>query len=156
VDSFPTAAFEAAAGAAPFNVIIFNNGLHALQWSPDKVTDGQIEAVLRNMVHAFRKGAPKAKLVWAATTPQTAKGHPVTGLGELNPIVVRINTLAGKVMKEEDVDCVDLYALLKEHLDLAAGDQYHWTGDAYQLIAEALRKKCDAVLPLRRVLARPR
>jgi hypothetical protein len=146
VGSFPTKAFEAAAGVAPFDVIIFNNGLHSLHWSPDKVADAQIEAVLRNMVQAFRKGAPKARLVWAATTPHTAKGRPVAGMGDLNPIVIRINTLADKVMKEEGVDCVDLYALLKDRLDLAAGDQYHWTGDAYRLIAEALQKKCDAIL----------
>ena len=146
VGGFPSAAFEAAAGVAPFDVIVFNNGLHSLHWAPDKVTDAQIEDVLRNMVHAFRKGAPKAKLVWAATTPQTAKGRPVTGMGELNPIVVRINTLAEKVMKDEGVDSVDLYALLKDRLSLAAGDQYHWSGDAYQLIAEALQKKCAEIL----------
>ena len=147
VGSFPANAFEVAAGVAPFDIIIFNNGLHSLQWSPDKVTDAQIETVLRNMIHAFRKGAPKARLIWAATTPQTAKGRPVTGMGDLNPIVIRINTLAEKVMKDEGVDIVDLYTLLKDRLSLAAGDQYHWTGDAYQLIAEALQKKCDALLP---------
>ncbi|MCY2992370.1 MAG: SGNH/GDSL hydrolase family protein [Planctomycetota bacterium] len=146
VDSFPSAAFEAAAGVAPFDVIVFNNGLHSLHWSPDKATDAQIEAVLHNMIHAFRKGAPKAKLVWAATTPQTTKGRPVTSMGELNPIVIRINTLADKVMKEEGVDSVDLYALLKDRLELAAGDQYHWSGEAYQRIAEELQKKCDAIL----------
>ena len=153
VGSFPTGAFKAAAVSQPFNVIIFNNGLHSLHWSPDKVTDTQIEAVLRNMVHAFRKGAPKAKLIWAATTPHTAKGRPVTAVGDLNPIVIRINTLAEKVMKEEGVDWLDLYALLKNRLNLAAGDQYHWSGDAYQLIAEALRK-CDAILPHRCVSPR--
>ena len=147
VGSFPTNAFAAAAGVAPFDVIIFNNGLHSLHWSPDKVTDAEIETVLHNMVHAFRKGAPKAKLIWAATTPQTAKGKPVTSFGDLNPIVIRINTLAEKIMKEERVDIVDLYALLKDRLNLAAGDQYHWSGDAYQLIAEALQAKCDALLP---------
>lgn len=147
VDSFPAAAFEAAAGVAPFDVIVFNNGLHSLSWSPEKATDAQIEGVVRNMIRAFRKGAPKARLVWAATTPHTAKGRPVTGMGELNPIVVRINTLAEKVIKEENVACVDLYALLKDRLNLAAGDQYHWSGEAYQLIAEALQKKCDALLP---------
>jgi lysophospholipase L1-like esterase len=146
VGSFQTNAFTAAASVAPFDVIIFNNGLHSLHWSPDKVTDAQIEAVARNMVHAFRKGAPKARLIWAATTPHTAKGKPVTSLGDLNPIVIRINTLAEKVMKAEGVDIVDLYALLKDRLNLAAGDQYHWSGDAYQLIAEALQKKCDAIL----------
>jgi hypothetical protein len=146
VDSFPTAAFEAAAGVAPFDVIVFNNGLHSLSWSPEKVTDAQIEAVVRNMIRAFRSGAPKAKLVWAATTPHTAKGRPVTGMGDLNPVVLRINALAEKVIKEEGVESVDLYDLLKDRLDLAAGDQYHWSGDAYQLIAEALQKKCDALL----------
>ena len=143
---FPTNAFVAAAGVAPFDVIIFNNGLHSLSWLPGKVTDAQIEDVLRNIVRAFRKGAPKAKLIWAATTPHTAKGKPVTSFGDLNPIVIRINTLAEKIMKEEGVDSVDLYALLKDRLNLAAGDQYHWTGDAYQLIAGALQAKCDAIL----------
>ncbi len=147
VGGFQTNAFVAAAGVAPFDVIIFNNGLHSLSWTPDKVTDAQIEAVLRNMVRAFRQGAPKAKLIWAATTPHTAKGKPVTDLGEKNPVVIRINTLAEKIMKEENVEMVDLYALLKEHLNLAAGDQYHWTGDAYQIIAKALAEKCDALLP---------
>ncbi|HNX34703.1 MAG TPA: SGNH/GDSL hydrolase family protein [Kiritimatiellia bacterium] len=146
VDHFPSAAFEAAAGVAPFDVIVFNNGLHSLHWSPEKVTDAQIEDVLRNMVRAFRKGAPKARLIWAATTPHTAKGRPVAGVGELNLVVLRINTLAEKVMKDEGVESVDLYALLKGRLDLAAGDQYHWSGDAYQLIAAALQKKCDEVL----------
>jgi lysophospholipase L1-like esterase len=147
VGGFQTNAFVAAAGVAPFDVIIFNNGLHSLSWTPDKVTDAQIEAVLRNMVRAFRQGAPKAKLIWAATTPHTAKGKPVTGLGEKNPIVIRINTLAENIIKEENVELVDLYALLKDHLNLAAGDQYHWTGDAYQMIAKALAEKCDALLP---------
>ena len=147
VDHFPTASFEAAAGVAPFDVIVFNNGLHSLHWSPEKATDAQIETVVRNMIQSFRKGAPKASLVWASTTPHTSKGRPVTGMGELNPVVLRINTLAEKVMKAEGVDVVDLYALLKDRLELAAGDQYHWSGDAYQLIAEALKTKCDAILP---------
>ncbi len=149
VDSFPGAAFEAAAAVAPFDVILFNNGLHSLHWTPEKVADAQIEAVVRSMVRAFRKGAPKARLVWLATTPHTAKGRPVTGLGELDPVVVRINTLSEKVAREEGVESVDLYALLKDRLDLAAGDSYHWSGEAYQLIAEALQKKCDALLPPR-------
>lgn len=147
VGHFPSAAFEAAAGVAPFDVIIFNNGLHSLRWTPEKVTDGQIEEVMRNMIRAFRKGAPKARLVWAATTPHTAKGRPVSAVGELDPVVVRINTLAEKVMREEGVDSVDLYSLLKDRLDLASGDQYHWSREAYQMIAEALQKKCDAILP---------
>lgn len=147
VDHFPEAAFVAAAGAAPFDVILFNNGLHSLSWTPEKATDAQVQDVVRNMIRAFRKGAPKARLIWASTTPHTAKGRPVAGLGELNPVVVRINTLAAQVLRDEGVESVDLYALLKDRLDLAAGDQYHWSGEAYQLIAEALQRACAARLP---------
>jgi hypothetical protein len=146
VDHFPSAAFEAAASVAPFDIIIFNNGLHSLHWAPDKVTDAQIAHVARSMIRAFRKGAPHARLIWATTTPHTAKGRPVNGFGELNPIVCRINALTDAVAKEEGIERIDLYALLKDRLDLAAGDQYHWSAEAYRMIAEALRERCAALL----------
>lgn len=137
-------AFNDVATLAKYDMIVFNNGLHSLHWTPEKVTDAQIEKVTRAIVHAFRKGAPQAKLVWLSTTPHTAKKGPdgkVSALGEKNPIVLRINRIAAKVMKEEKVDMIDGYALLADHLDLAAGDQYHWKGGAYSILAEAVADK---------------
>lgn len=129
----------------PFDMVVFNNGLHSLHWTPDKVTDQQIIDVTRGIVQAFRKASPKAKLVWLSTTPHTArrqsKDEIISRTGDKNPIVIRINTLAEKVMKEEGVDIIDGYGLLIGHLDLAAGDEYHWKGPAYEILAKAIADK---------------
>lgn len=130
---------------APFDVIVFNNGLHSLSWTPEKVTDQQIVDVIRGMVQAFRKGSPKAKLVWLSTTPHTArrqsKTEVISKTGNKNAIVIRINALAGKVLKEEGVDTIDGYGLLIDKLALAAGDEYHWQGPAYEILAKAIADK---------------
>ena len=140
-------AFNDVATLAKYDMIVFNNGLHSLHWTPDKATDAQIEGVTRAIVRAFKKGAPQAKLVWLSTTPHTAKRGPdgkVSGVGEKNAIVQRINTIAAKVMKEENVDVIDGYGLLIGHLDLASGDQYHWRGPAYEILAKAIAEKFRA------------
>ena len=137
-------AFNDVATLAKYDMIVFNNGLHSLHWTPDKATDAQIEGVTRAIVRAFKTGAPQAKLVWLSTTPHTAKrgaDGKVSGVGEKNAIVQRINTIAAKVMKEENVDVIDGYGLLIGHLDLASGDQYHWRGPAYEILARAIAEK---------------
>lgn len=137
-------AFNDVATLAKYDMIVFNNGLHSLHWTPEKAADGQIEGVMRAIVRAFRKGAPQAKLVWLSTTPHTAKkgaGGKVVSLGELDSIVRRINGIAAKVMKEEGVDVIDGYGLLAGRLDLASGDQYHWDGAAYEILAKAIYEK---------------
>lgn len=134
-------AFLDVAKLARYDMIVFNNGLHALHWTPEKVSDAQIADVTRAMVRAFRKGAPQAKLVWLSTTPHTARKGPdgkVAGLGELNDIVLRINRIAEAVMKEEKVDIIDGYGLLADRLEWASGDQYHWKAPAYDTLAAAV------------------
>ena len=141
-------AFNDVATLAKYDMIVFNNGLHSVHWTPEKATDDQIEGVTRAIVHAFKKGAPQARLVWLSTTPHTARkgvDGKVSATGDLNPIVQRINRIAAKVMKEEDVDVIDGYGLLVGHLDLASGDQYHWKAPAYELLAKAIVEKFRAV-----------
>jgi hypothetical protein len=139
-----------AASVADFDLIFFNNGLHSLSWTPDKVTDQQIIDTTRAIVRGFKTGAPKARLFWIATTPHTARrtepGKPVTAFGDKNAIVLRINRLAEQVMKEEGIEVIDVYAPLAARLDLAAGDEYHWTSPAYKIIADAIVAKTNAAL----------
>ena len=125
------------ASQAKFDYIVFNNGLHSLHWTEDKVTDAQIEDITRGMVNALRKGCPGARLIWLSTTPHTERS-PGSGLGDRNPIVLRINRIAEKVMKDEKIDIIDGYGLLKEHLDWTRGDGYHWNDNGYKLIAETI------------------
>ena len=137
--------FKAAAAAGPYDIVVINNGLHSLQWTPDKVSDEAITTTTRNIVRSFKAGAPQARMVWLQTTPQTAKrpgpGQKVNALGELNESVLRLNRIASTVMKEEGVEIIDLYDILKDKLDLAAGDQYHWSAEGTALIVKQVENK---------------
>jgi hypothetical protein len=143
IKGFNHKAFKAASSINEFDYIVFNNGLHSLHWTEDKVSDSEIKEITRAILNGFRSGAPKAKIFWLATTPHTAsrneKGK-VESTGERNPIVQRINRLAAEVMAEEKIPVIDAYTLLVNRLDLASGDGYHWRGDAYQMMAEEIFK----------------
>lgn len=137
-------AFAEVAKLAKYNMIVFNNGLHSLHWTEDKVSDEMIKDNYRAMVKVFRENAPQAKLVYLMTTPHTARkdaSGKVSGFGDLNNVVQRLNRLAKEVMTEEKVDILDGYAMLKDKLELAAGDGYHWQGPAYEILANAIAAK---------------
>ena len=144
---------EQGAAAADFQCIFFNNGLHSLSWTPEKATDQQIADTTRAIVRGFKTGAPRARLFWIATTPHTARrsepGKPVDSLGDKNPVVLRINRIAEGVMKEEGVEVIDMYTPLAAKLELAAGDEYHWSGPAYKMISDAIVDRTQAVMRLK-------
>jgi len=145
-----TRAYTEAAATKQYAMIFFNNGLHSLHWNEETTTDEQIYNRTRDIVRSFRAGSPNAKLYWLTTTPQTAKapapGKPVEAFGDLNPIVLRINRIAEQVMKDENVEIIDVYTPLAEHLDWAAGDCYHWKGPAYEVIADKVAEKAQELL----------
>ena len=141
------------ASIADFKLVFFNNGLHSLSWTPEKATDQQIADTTRALVRGFKTGAPQAKLFWIATTPHTARrsdpSKPVDTLGEKNPIVLRINRIAEGVMKEEGVGIIDMYTPFAAKLELAAGDEYHWSSPAYKMISDAIVARTTEVLHLK-------
>lgn len=136
-----------ASGVERFDFVVFNNGLHSLHWKEGAISDARVEACYRGLIQAFRKGAPKAKLVYLTTTPllkQMPAGEKPDGFNPGNAVVQRLNRLATKVMQEEGVEVLDLYTIMSEHLDYANGgnDIYHWTKDkGYPLIAESISYK---------------
>ena len=117
-----------------YDVILFNDiGLHA--WTPGRIPEGQYEPLMRAHVANLRKFAPKAKLIFASTTPMTTKTKPVALDPEFNPLIVERNQVAAKIMQENQVPIADYYGILVAKLDLAAGDRFHWTKPAYELLA---------------------
>ncbi len=152
IDPKVDAVIQQGASVADFQCVFFNNGLHSLSWTPDKATDEQIADTTRAIVRGFRNGAPRAKLFWISTTPHTARrtdpSKPVDTLGEKNPIVLRINRIAEQVMKEEKIEVIDAYTPLAARLDLAAGDEYHWSSPAYKIMSDAICGKTRSVLNL--------
>ena len=153
IDPKVDALIKQGASIADFNLIFFNNGLHSLSWTPEKATDQQIIDTQRAIVRGFKAGAPQAKLFWIATTPHTARrsepSKPVDALGDKNPVVLRINRLSEQVMKEEGVEVIDMYTPLAAKLELAAGDEFHWSGPAYKMISDAIVEKTNESLNLK-------
>jgi hypothetical protein len=147
----PKQALEEMAGRYRFDAVVFNNGLHSLHWTADKVPDQVVHDRMRDMAQCFKKGAPQAKIYYLMTTPHTAPRpepkEPVNSLGDKNDVVIRLNTISAQVMQEEQIEVIDIYSVLAEQLGLASGDGYHWQGAAYQVISNELAKR---LLPLLR------
>jgi hypothetical protein len=156
IDPKADVVIQQGAAVADFKLIFFNNGLHSLSWTEEKVSDEQIADTTRSIVRGFKTGAPQAKLFWISTTPHTARrsdpGKPVDALGDKNPVVLRINRIAEQVMKAEGVEVIDMYTPLAARLDLAAGDEYHWSSPAYKMISDAILKKAGEALKIEGLL----
>jgi hypothetical protein len=119
----------------PYRVIHFNeSGLHA--WAKGRIPDGQYGPLMRSYLQLLHKSAPQAQLIWATTTPVTALGAPGK-LDELDQLIAERNEVCKPIVRSEGIPIDDLYGVLSIHLDLAAGDRFHWTDKAYGLLADA-------------------
>lgn len=128
-----------------YDVILFNDiGLHA--WTPGRIPEGQYEPLMRAHLANLRRFAPKAKLIFASTTPMTTKTKPIALDPDFNPLIVERNQIVAKIMQENQIPIADFYGILVTKLDLAAGDRFHWTKPAYELLAqEAARHVAQAL-----------
>ena len=120
----------------PYDVIHFNLGLHG--WTPGRVPEGKYEPLLRAYVAVLKKGAPKARLIWASTTQMTVKGKPTQLDPEFDPVITKRNRIATDVMRSVGAEVNDLYGLMADKLALAKGDRFHWKAPAYKLQAAAV------------------
>ncbi|MDI1311535.1 SGNH/GDSL hydrolase family protein [Prosthecobacter sp.] len=138
----PEQALTEMAGRFKFDAVVFNNGLHSLGWTPDKVPDSLVLERMQKLARCFKTGAPQAKIFYLMTTPHTAArpapNKPVTAFGDKNAVVLRLNTLSAQVMKQEGIEVIDAYALFAAHLDLAAGDNFHWQKQASELLSQEI------------------
>lgn len=125
----------------PYDVVVFNMGLHG--WQEGRIKPCTFEPLMKGYVEVLKAKLPKAKLFWASSTPVTVKGKPNELNAEINPIILEQNRLAAKVMAEMGVPVLDYYGLLVGRRELARGDMFHWTGPAYDLLAQAA---VDAIL----------
>lgn len=69
---------------------------------------------LDTLVRALKERAPKAKLVWASTTPIRASASNVFELGS----EVQYNQIAASVMQKHNVVINDMYSFTKELIDM--------------------------------------
>ncbi len=146
----PEQSIISAASSYKYDVIVFNNGLHSLSWTPEAVTDAVVIERMRKLTRSFKKGAPQAKMFYLSTTPHTgarpAPDKPVASLGDKNDVVVRLNTLSAQVMKDENIEWIDVYTILASKLELASGDKFHWQNPAYEIISQEVATRVLPVL----------
>ncbi|HEX8914174.1 MAG TPA: family 16 glycoside hydrolase [Humisphaera sp.] len=129
----------------PYDVVHFNMGLHG--WQEGRIKPGTFEPLTKAYVEVIRAKLPKARIVWASSTPVTVKDKPADLDPEVNPIIVEHNRMAAKVMAEMNVPVNDFYGLLVDKRNLARGDRFHWTGPAYQILADAVVESVRPGLP---------
>lgn len=120
----------------PYDVVHFNMGLHG--WQEGRIKPGTFEPLTKAYVQVIKDKLPKVKIIWANSTPVTAKGKPTELNAEINPIIIEHNRLAANVMAEMQVPTNDFYGLLVGKLEFARGDQFHWTAPAYEKLAEVV------------------
>ncbi len=126
----------------PYDVIHFNIGLHG--WPKGRIPEGQYEPLLKKYVEVFRKGAPKAKLIWCSTTQISMKGEPTQLDPENNPTITGRNAIAENVMKVYGIETDDLYKLMSDKLELMHGDKFHWSKEGVAVqskqVAEVIKR----------------
>jgi lysophospholipase L1-like esterase len=119
-----------------YDVIHINNGLHGLEYSQPVYRQD-----LERLLVVLKKYAPKAQLIWATTTPvrmgnQVDKFNP-----EQNGIVIRLNEIAIKLMRENDIPVDDLYAVVKDHPEYSANDGLHYNDAGRDELAKAVTRE---------------
>jgi len=118
----------------PYDVVHFNMGLHG--WQEGRIKPGTFEPLTKAYVEVIKMKLPNAKIIWASSTPITAKGMPADLDPEINATIIEHNRMAAKVMKEMQVSVNDFYSLLVDKRDLARSDRFHWTAPAYKLLSD--------------------
>ncbi|MEK0445906.1 MAG: hypothetical protein RLZZ399_1227 [Verrucomicrobiota bacterium] len=128
----------------PYDVVHANMGLHG--WPVGRIREGTFEPLTKAYIETIRRKLPKARILWANSTPVRLKGKPGELDPEINANILEQNRMSASVMKEMNVPVNDFYSLLATHLDLAKTDQFHWTPPAYKILADAATQSIQAAL----------
>ena len=126
---------------ARFDVIQFNNGMHGWQHSEEAY-----RKAFPKLIKTIRTHAPKARLIWATTTP-LRDGKGVTGDTQAEYSDERItarNALAAEIAGARKIPTDDLNAAVRGHPEFHS-DNVHFNGQGSQILAAQV---CAAVVDL--------
>ena len=123
-----------------FDVIHLNNGLHGWGYTEDQYGTG-----LETLILFLKEKAPKAKLIWAMTTPVRV-GKDIEKINEeRTPRAIVRNTIAAEIMKKHGIATNDLYAVVADRTDYFSQDGTHFNGSGKAAqalqVADAIRQQ---------------
>jgi len=114
-----------------FDVVLFNNGMHGWQHS-----EAEYRKAFPKLLKTIRSNAPKAKLMWATTTP-LRDGRDVTYDTKAEYSDERIaarNAIASEIVAAQKLLIVDLNAAVRGQPDLHS-DNVHFNGKGSGILA---------------------
>lgn len=125
-----------------FDIIQFNNGLHGAGY-----TEAEYDKAFPKLIKLIRKYQPKAKLIWASSTPVRC-GEGMTGFTEFSDRVKVRNEIALKhVAKAGDILVNDLWGVVVEHPEYyVGGDGTHPVELGWEALAAQVIKVLNEVL----------
>src|ERR1700733_8668413 len=126
-----------------FDVIQFNNGMHGWQHS-----EAEYGKALPKVLRTIRAHAPKAKLIWATTTPlRDGKGVTYDTKAEYSDerIAAR-NAIAAEFATAQKIPTDDLNAAMRGHPEFH-GDNVHFNGQGTQIQAGQVSAEIEKLLP---------
>ncbi len=132
---------ETVLDSTKFDVIVFNNGMHGWQHS-----EAEYRKAFPKLIKAIRAHAPKAKLIWATTTP-LRNGKDVTydtKAAYSDERIAARNAVAAEIVAAQKIPTVDLNAAVRGHPEFHS-DNVHFNGQGSQILAAQV---CAAVAKL--------
>ena len=134
---------ESVLDGAKFDVVQFNNGMHGWQHS-----EAEYRKAFPKLIKTIRAHAPKARLLWATTTP-LRNGKDVTYDTKAEYSDERIaarNALAAEVVAAQKIPTVDLNAAVRGHPEYHS-DNVHFNGQGVQILAAQVCAAIEKLLP---------
>jgi hypothetical protein len=128
---------------AKFDVIHFNNGMHGWQHS-----EAEYRQAFPKFLETIRAHAPKAQLIWAATTP-LRDGKGVTGDTKAEYSDERIaarNAIASEIVTAQKIPTNDLNAPMRGHHEYHS-DNVHFNKQGIKIQATEVSAEVEKVLP---------
>ena len=138
---------EKAVGEYQYAVIHFNHGLHG--WQKDRTPEGSYEPAMRRYIVTMKRWAKGATVIWGSTTPMTVKGNPEQLDPENNPMILRHNAIAAKVMKKNGIVVNDLYAQVVNHPEWSRKDRFHYNGNGSKQLGQTVAAAISRALESR-------
>ena len=134
---------ESVLSGAEFDVVQFNNGMHGWQHSEE-----EYRKAFPRLIKTIRAHAPKARLIWATTTP-LRNGKDVTYDTKAEYSDERIaarNALAAEIVGAQKIPTVDLNAAVRGHPEYHS-DNVHFNGQGVQILAAQVCAAVERLLP---------
>jgi len=128
---------ELVASQYRYDVVHVNNGMHGFDY-----TEAQYGAAIIPLLKTIQRVAPRAKLVWATTTP--VAGDPAL---ERNKRISERNRLVHNALKGTQVAIDDLHAVIAANTALISKDGVHLLPAGYEALADQVARALTLVLP---------